>query len=102
MGPGETIRIKLASDGARIRLRMKVPASLLAGARAIQGEQRRRVVSAGMFGPEFTFRLAQAEAGAAGGKLKCKKDRVTLTIPALTANDSELSAAKGRAGEDLG
>jgi hypothetical protein len=51
-----------------------------------------------MFGPAFAFRLAQAEAKAAGGQLICKTNRVTLVIPALTASSGEPSAGMGRTG----
>ena len=41
--------------------------------------------SAGMFGSGFTFRLARAEAEAAGGALVRHEDCVRLELPVLTA-----------------
>lgn len=99
LGPGETLKLRLAGNGERIRLRMKVPAALLAKEAAQPADKaRRRAVSAGMFGPAFSFRLAQAEAEKAGGSLKCKKQRVTLVIPVLTGDDAAHSAETGQAG----
>lgn len=100
IGPGEQIKLRLAGNGERVRLRLSVPESLKDGAnqasRANAEPQRERAVSSGMFGPQFSFKLAQAEAEAAGGYLKCKKDRVTLVIPALTATGGSHSAEQGR------
>lgn len=98
LGPGETIKLSLKSDGERIRLRMKVPTALRDPRRSETDDRsRRRAVSAGMFGPQFAFRLAQAEARVAGGKIECAEDRVTLRLPALTASARTHSAAEGRA-----
>ena len=44
-----------------------------------------RAISAGMFGSGFTFRLARAEAEAAGGALVRHEDCVRLELPVLTA-----------------
>ncbi len=101
IGPGEEIALTLSDKQDRIRLRMKLPRALLdrkhGTGRDSTDAQRQRAVSAGMFGPEFSFRLAQAEAAAAGGFLKFKKERVTLVVPALTASDGAHSAGTGRA-----
>ncbi|RPF72420.1 ATP-binding protein [Aurantiacibacter spongiae] len=96
MGPGETIPAELRGDGQTITLKMEVPRSLLGedGAPAAAPGQR-RVVSAGMFGPGFAFRLAQAEARAAGGTLACEDEQVVLTLPALTAGDAGHSRTAG-------
>ncbi len=101
LGPGETIALRLSGNEQRVRLRLKVPESLRVKSdlnRRPSGEaQRERAVSAGMFGPTFAFKLARAEAEAAGGTLKCKKDRVTLWLPSLTASTDDHSADAGRA-----
>ena len=100
LGPGEEIALRLSGNEERVRLRLKVPQSLQnfgeTTGKSGENGQRERAVSAGMFGPEFAFKLAQAEAEAAGGALKCKKDRVTLTLPALTATTGSHSAVSGR------
>ncbi|MBH5322951.1 sensor histidine kinase [Aurantiacibacter sediminis] len=101
MGPGETIALRLAGNEKRVRLRMKIPPSLIDGTAknlaAPADQQREKAISAGMFGPKFSFKLAQAEAEAAGGYLKCKQDRVTLVLPALTAKNVDHSPEQGRA-----
>ncbi|WP_271077523.1 sensor histidine kinase [Aurantiacibacter sp. MUD61] len=101
MGPGETVALRLAGNEKRVRLRMKIPPSLIDGTvpktAARSDAQREKAISAGMFGPKFSFKLAQAEAEAAGGYLKCKEDRVTLVLPALTATGVDHSPEQGRA-----
>lgn len=99
LAPGDRVRLVLDTDGSLIRLKVKAPRPLFAQAQAQIGEVRRqRAVNAGMFGPVFAFRLAQAEARAAGGQLNCKINRVTLVVPALTATSGESSAGMGRIG----
>ncbi|MDE1466398.1 sensor histidine kinase [Aurantiacibacter sp. D1-12] len=103
LGPGEQIALRLSGNGKRVKLRLKVPQSLLVksatGQRPSGDPARERALSAGMFGPDFAFKLAQAEAEATGGTLKCKKDRVTLLLPALTATAGDHSAGSGRTGD---
>ncbi len=97
LAPGDQAQLVLSMEGSHIRLKVKAPRPLFAETNAQIGEVRRqRAVNAGMFGPAFAFRLAQAEASAAGGQLICKTNRVTLVVPALTASNGELSAGKGR------
>jgi two-component system, OmpR family, sensor kinase len=99
LAPGDKTQLVLSMDGPLIRLKMKAPRSLFADTNAQIGEVRRqRAVNAGMFGPAFAFRLAEAEATAAGGQLICKTNRVTLVVPALTALEGEPSAGTGRIG----
>jgi signal transduction histidine kinase len=88
LAPGETLELDLASNGAAVTLSAELPAALredsdlfAAGAPA-----QPRAVSAGMFGSGFAFRLARAEASAAGGSLVRRDDSVILTLPALTAS----------------
>ena len=98
LGPGEEIAIALTGDGRSVHLEMDVPRAIAEGQAGDSGEPRRRAVSAGMFGPAFSFRLARAEAKIAGGDLRIRDRRVTMTIPALTAGAGDHSAETGRAG----
>ncbi|MWV29401.1 sensor histidine kinase [Aurantiacibacter rhizosphaerae] len=99
LAPGETSELALSSDGTTVELGLDVPESLRLGAADTSREgQRRRAISAGMFGPAFAFRLAEVEAIAAGGSLTCEKDRATLRLPALTLQATPHSTAGGIAG----
>ncbi len=97
LAPGEEVDLVLTGDGENIQLELEAPRSLTDGGMEDQGEiGRQRAVNAGMFGPAFAFRLAQAEAKAAGGYLNCKTNCVTLVVPALTALGGDSSAGMGR------
>ena len=99
LGPGEEAQLDLASDGHTIHLQLDVPESLRdAASDAARDTQRRRAISAGMYGPRFTFRLAEAEARAAGGSLVCDQDRVSLRLPALTLPYADHSSEEGTGG----
>ena len=99
LGPGEEVQLDLASDGHTIHLQLDFPESLRdAASDAARDSQRRRAISAGMYGPKFTFRLAEAEAHAAGGSLICDEDRVSLRLPALTLPDADHSSEDGTRG----
>ncbi|WP_338240407.1 sensor histidine kinase [Aurantiacibacter hainanensis] len=99
LGPGEESRLALSGDEAGITLDLSVPESLRAAAPDTSREgQRRSVVSAGMFGPRFTFRLVEAEVRAAGGSLSCEGDRVTLRLPTLTSTGASHSTGTGSQG----
>lgn len=98
LAPGEDADLVLTSDGETITLEMDAPQSIIEGAASEAPDPNRpRALSAGAFGPGFAFRLAQAEAENAGGELICKTNRITLTLPALTAAASDSSAVQGRA-----
>ena len=87
LAPGEVIELNLSAEGERVRLKAELPAALLEDAdmfAAIPPAQP-RALSAGMFGSGFAFRLARAEAAAAGGSLVREDDMLTLELPALTA-----------------
>ncbi|MEL1249917.1 sensor histidine kinase [Aurantiacibacter gilvus] len=89
LGPGETAQLDLSSDGEELCLQLEVPETLRNAAPDTSREgQRRKVVSAGMFGPAFTFRLIEAEARAAGGSLKCAGNKVELRLPSVDAADA--------------
>ncbi|RIV87466.1 sensor histidine kinase [Aurantiacibacter zhengii] len=97
--PGEEACLELSSDGETITLLLDVPESLRNAAPDTSREgQRRRAISAGMFGPRFTFRLAEAEARAIGGTLVCEQDRVSLQLPALTSPVVAHSSENGTGG----
>jgi len=99
LGPGEEARLDLSGDGETITLVLDVPESLRNAAPDTSRDgQRRRAISAGMFGPRFTFRLVEAEARAAGGSLSCENDRVSLHLPALTSTDADHSSESGTGG----
>lgn len=100
LAPGEESQLELSGDGTTVRLRLDVPENLRnAPAETSRDSQRRRAISAGMFGPRFTFRLAEAEARAAGGSLDCEEDRVTLLLPALTSAGAPHSSETGLGGK---
>lgn len=100
MAPGEATDLLLSGDGETIRLELDAPRALTeSGPADTARDGRQSAVKAGMFGPAFTFRLAQAEAKAAGGELICKINRVTLVLPALTAIAGDPSAGTGRMGK---
>ncbi|MGB3795110.1 MAG: histidine kinase dimerization/phospho-acceptor domain-containing protein [Alteraurantiacibacter sp.] len=99
LGLGEKLQLGLSSDGTTIQLALDIPESLrLSGAESSREGKRRRAISAGMFGPGFAFRLAEAEAVAAGGTLTCEGDRATLRLPVLTLQTARNSSESGIAG----
>jgi len=86
LAPDEQIVLSLTSDSEEIRLELELPASLREpDAAGRTGPAARATVSAGMFGPQFAFRLAAAETRAAGGTLLFDAAQLNLTMPVLTA-----------------
>ena len=87
LAPGEVIEFNLSADGERVRLKAELPAALLEDADmfAATPPAPPRALSAGMFGSGFAFRLARAEAAAAGGSLVREDGMLTLELPPLTA-----------------
>ena len=65
---------------------------------ATQGYGLLAAVSAGMFGPQFAFRLAAAEANAAGGSLTFIGQKLVLTMPVLTASGNTHSRSADAVG----
>ncbi|WP_120076548.1 sensor histidine kinase [Aurantiacibacter odishensis] len=99
LGPGEEAQLDLSGDGKSVCLRLDIPQGLRGDAPDISRDgQRRRAISAGMFGPRFTFRLAEVEARAAGGSLDCEEDRVTLQLPSLTSPGTAHSSSENGTG----
>jgi signal transduction histidine kinase len=91
LGAGERITARLApvigQGRALARLACPLPSDL-ARERDIFAATARpatSVINAGLFGAGFAFRLARAEARAAGGTLLREGDALVLTLPLLTA-----------------
>ena len=102
-GAGERLAAQLSpvlhQGGALARLACTLPAELAreddifsATVRASGGS-----INAGLFGAGFAFRLARAEARAAGGALEREGDALVLTLPLLTGSDALPSPAAGNA-----
>jgi two-component system OmpR family sensor kinase len=86
LAPGEVIEVRLRGSEAGVDLEAELPLSL-AGEDdlfATAGRSDAPAVTAGMFGTGFTFRLARAEAEAAGGALVLHGETLGLSLPALT------------------
>ena len=87
---GEHIRLDMIADEERLRMKLDWPAGLRQRLEESKIDTNRRAaISAGMFHPRFTLRLADAEARAAGGKLKLGEKRITLTLPPLAPSATE-------------
>lgn len=86
MAPGEVVELLLTGDGERVNLRAELPAALVEESDLFEATApaQPRAVSAGMFGAGFAFRLARAEAVAAGGSLVREGEALILNLPALT------------------
>ncbi|MEO6040434.1 MAG: histidine kinase dimerization/phospho-acceptor domain-containing protein [Croceibacterium sp.] len=87
MSAGEVLEIALSGDGQRVTLRAELPAALAdeSDLFAATPPVAARAISAGMFGSGFAFRLARAEAAAAGGTLVRQEDSLIVELPAMTA-----------------
>lgn len=94
LAPGEVVELALRGNGLGIELQAELPAGLAGEEDLFSGSPKSQTpaISAGMFGSGFTFRLARAEAEAAGGDLAVRGDRLFLTLPYLTG------AAPGHSG----
>jgi len=82
LAPDEQVALRLTGSEAEIRLELDLPAALH-GPESATRTSTRTAVSAGMFGPQFAFRLAAAEANAAGGTLGFAAQTLVLTLPVL-------------------
>ncbi|WP_298469746.1 histidine kinase dimerization/phospho-acceptor domain-containing protein [uncultured Erythrobacter sp.] len=94
---GEMLACALENVGGMARLTCDLPEQLLgeddifaAEAKPIAG-----TINAGPFGAGFTLRLARAEARGAGGNLQQSGERVMLSLPLLTAEDTLPSQSGG-------
>lgn len=98
LAPEERVALALGGDGHLVRLDLALPANLREAAPSIPAPAPRAAVSAGMFGPQFAFRLAAAEARAAGGALAIGETALTLTMPVLTPGRIAHSTRQDQAG----
>lgn len=84
LGPGEVTDVFLRRQDGKAMALIQLPASLgehddvFAPAAT---DSDRRTVSAGMFGPAFTLRLARAEARSVGGNLVRQGEMLILSLP---------------------
>lgn len=102
-GPGEKLAAQLLpvlhQGGALARLACALPAELARKDDIFSATVRPSggTINAGLFGAGFAFRLARAEARAAGGALVREGDALVLTLPLLTGSDALPSPAAGSA-----
>jgi two-component system, OmpR family, sensor kinase len=96
--PGEDLAIAVETRDSHLRVLFELPISYIdrdniftAAAQASP-----QALSAGMFGPGFSMRLARAEARAAGGDLVHEGENLALTLKLYKA----ASASKGEKGLD--
>ena len=90
-GAGEAIRLDLDTEGDQIEFASALPVSLREAEDIFSVETRASTgaLSAGIFGAGFSLRLARAEARAAGGELMREGERLMLSLPLLTAAQTE-------------
>ncbi len=86
LAPSEVLSANLSVSDGFAALAVDLPGSIarVEDPFALPLEEQRPVLSAGMFGPGFAFRLVRAEAEAAGGTLAFTQDTVSLRLPLLT------------------
>lgn len=90
LSAGERVSLALTGNGTEIELEMELPRRLRSDSMPDSGDDKRRpVVSSGMFGPKFAFRLAAAEISAANGLLTFYEDRLTLTLPSHASSGTD-------------
>lgn len=79
----------IGPNGAFARLACALPARLAKETNifAATAKPHDSAINAGLFGAGFAFRLARAEARAAGGSLEREGDRLVLTLPLLTGTE---------------
>jgi len=86
--PGETLCVTAAAMPRTVSLTIDLPRALAAGNDAAtppSGDVSGSTLSTGMFGAQFSLRLAAAEARGAGGRLVRDDHGVTLQLPAANA-----------------
>ena len=92
-GEKEMLEAQLApvigAKGAFARLSCTLPAALAREANifAATTKPQDSAINAGLFGAGFAFRLARAEARAAGGTLEREGERLVMTLPLLTGTE---------------
>jgi hypothetical protein len=97
LAPGEVVELALRGSDKGIELKAELPAGLAGEEDLFSGSPQSQApaISAGMFGSGFTFRLARAEAEAAGGELVIREERLILTLPCLTGAAPGHSQSRG-------
>jgi signal transduction histidine kinase len=85
----ENVGVSLSSSEGVIALDLQLPATLAAlpDKFATPVPDERPVISAGMFGAGFSFRLAQAEVRSAGGTFAFAEERLHVTLPLSTGEN---------------
>ncbi|WP_324075106.1 MAG: histidine kinase dimerization/phospho-acceptor domain-containing protein [Erythrobacter sp.] len=92
-GAGEQLAARLSpvilQGQPQARLECSLPADLAREDNLFAATARppESAINAGLFGAGFAFRLARAEARAAGGALTCEDGKLVLTLPLLTLSD---------------
>jgi hypothetical protein len=86
LAAGEVVELALRGDEGGIELDIELPISLAGEENLFVAGSRTdgAAINAGMFGSGFTFRLARAEAEAAGGSLALRGETLVLSLPGLT------------------
>jgi signal transduction histidine kinase len=86
LAAGEVVELALRGDEGGIELEIELPISLAGEENLFVAGSRTdgAAINAGMFGSGFTFRLARAEAEAAGGSLALRGETLVLSLPGLT------------------
>jgi hypothetical protein len=97
LAPGEVVELALRGSDKGIELKAELPAGLAGEEDLFSGSPQSQApaISAGMFGSGFTFRLARAEAEAAGGELVIREERLILILPCLTGAAPGHSQSRG-------
>lgn len=97
LAPAEHVAISLTQQSGTVTLESHLPASLRARSDIFAAETQKAggagVLTPGSFGSGFALRLARAEARSAGGDLTRTEDRIVLTLPLLTGQVVNSSAA---------
>lgn len=107
-GEGERLETRLdpliGKGSAVARLTCALPADLAREENLFAASARPAVtaINPGLFGAGFAFRLARAEARAAGGTLAREGDRLVLTLPLLTGTEDLRSPDRANAAEAAG
>ncbi|MEQ5787003.1 HAMP domain-containing histidine kinase [Erythrobacter sp. NFXS35] len=107
-GEGEKLETRLdpliGNGSALARLTCTLPADLAREENLFAASARpaETTINPGLFGAGFAFRLARAEARAAGGALAREGDQIVLTLPLLSGAEEVPSADRVDAGRAAG
>lgn len=98
---GEQIDIHIAREPDRVFFAFELPVSLADRSDIFSAAPRSssQAISSGLFGSGFAFRLARAEARAAGGGMTREGDTLQLWLPLLTGDGAAHSEGDGGAAE---